>query len=545
MPYASGEPLEVVAPMLAPFFVLAARSPSRQATLRRLVVAHLLVLSAAAGALAAQGPHASPVFLGQLLLVAGIVEGAVLVGWRLTQLPRSQALEFLLVSPLQPRRVFLGEALVGLALLGLVSLSGLPVLALLAACGMLSPIDLAPLVVMPFTWGAVTGLVLTVWAYEPRRLRRAGEAVVVLLVLVYLIVGVLAGEKLRLWLAVLPVDWQETLLGGFVAMHTHNPFGALRHWLDEPVGRAWERVLYLEVAALAVVGLLLWRACARLLGHFHERHYDPVRDVTHERRKAVGDHPLSWWAVKRVSEYSGRINLWLAGGFCGLYAAYMLAGEHWPAWMGQRIFSWCDAAGGVAVLSAALVVLAAVPASFQYGLWDSSVQQRCRRLELLLLTELAPRDYWNAACAAALVRGRGYFAVALVLWGAAVLSGRLDLGQAVTAVASGVLLWGLYFALGFQAFARGNQANGLGMILTVGLPLGTFALARLGWPLAGSWLPPGMVWQASRAPGPVAWLVGPVAVAALTLVVARVSLTGCDARLRRWYDANHGSKVQS
>ena len=49
------------------------------------------------------------------------------VGWRLTQLPKSQALEFLLVSPLRPRRLLFAEALVGLAQLGLVTLSGLPV----------------------------------------------------------------------------------------------------------------------------------------------------------------------------------------------------------------------------------------------------------------------------------------------------------------------------------------------------------------------------------------------------------------------------------
>jgi hypothetical protein len=531
--------------MLVPFFVLAARSPSRQATLRRLVVAHLAVLAAASFALAAQGPRSSPVLLGHLLLVAGIVEGAVLVGWRLTQLPRSQALEFLLVSPVQPRRVFLGEALVGLALLALVSLSGLPILAVLAGSGMLLPLDLAALVLVPFTWGALTGLGLTVWAYEPRRVRRAGEAVVMLVILAYLVVGVLAGEKLRLWLGLLPDEWQGSFLQAFVALHTHNPFGTVRHWLENDVATGWERMVYLEAAALAVVGLLLWRASARLLGHFHERHYDPVRDVTHQRRPAVGNHPLSWWAVKRVSEYSGRINLWLAGGFGVLYALYLVAGTHWPAWMGRLVFQWCDDAGGVAVLSAALVVLAAVPASFQYGLWDSSVQQRCRRLELLLLTSLGPRDYWNAACAAAWVRGRGYFAVALLLWGAAVAGGRLGPAQAAGALAAGVLLWGLYFALGFQAFARGNQANGLGMILTVGLPLATFALVRLGWPLAGGWLPPGMVWQASRSPLPPGWLVGPVAVAALTLLVTRRSLAGCDARLRRWYDANHGSKVQS
>src|SRR5205085_8356737 len=64
-------------------------------------------------------------------------------------------------------------------------------------------------------------------------------------------------------------------------------------------------------------------------------------------------------------------NLYLAGGFCLLYAAYLVAEPYWPAWMGRRVFQICDAAGGAAALSAALVVLAAVPAAFQYGLWRS------------------------------------------------------------------------------------------------------------------------------------------------------------------------------
>ena len=83
--------------------------------------------------------------------------------------------------------------------------------------------------------------------------------------------------------------------------------------------------------------------------------------------------------------------------------------------------------GGVPGLATALVVLAAVPAAFQYGLWDSNTQDRCRRLELLLMTELGARDYWSAAAAAAWKRGRGYFFVALVLWLAGAIAGKITL----------------------------------------------------------------------------------------------------------------------
>ena len=41
----------------------------------------------------------------------------------------------------------------------------------------------------------------------------------------------------------------------------------------------------------------------------------------------------------------------------------------------------------------------------------------------------------------------------------------------LAALAAGVLLWCLYFALGFRAFSRGMQANGLGLVLTLVLPL--------------------------------------------------------------------------
>ena len=59
-----------------------------------------LALGLAVVALA--GRSNAAMIAGNVLLVLGIVEGALLIGWRLAQLPKSQALEFLLVSPLRP-----------------------------------------------------------------------------------------------------------------------------------------------------------------------------------------------------------------------------------------------------------------------------------------------------------------------------------------------------------------------------------------------------------------------------------------------------------
>src|SRR5262249_43700867 len=71
--------------MLSPFFILAAQSPSRQHAFRTLVVVHLCLLLVAAWLVAVSDPVRTAPYLGHLLLIAGIVEGAVLLGWRLTQ----------------------------------------------------------------------------------------------------------------------------------------------------------------------------------------------------------------------------------------------------------------------------------------------------------------------------------------------------------------------------------------------------------------------------------------------------------------------------
>lgn len=528
--------------MVDAFLRLAVQSPSRQRAFRRAVWLHLFAMGMVVWLMLHTSAASATPFFGQFLLVTGIVEGALLIGWRLTQMPKSQALEFLLVTPLRGWRVFVGEALVGLGRLALVTLSGLPILLLLTLTSYVTPLDVVPLLVMPFTWGAITGLGLTTWAFEPLTVRRWSERFMLVMVLIYLAIGVLAGEHLKTWISTLPETLGRVVLYSFEAFHRYNPFSVMQYWMEQTWEYAWERTVGLEIGGLVLVVLLLIRSATRLHGHFHERHYRPIQDERGERRKPVSNRPLSWWAVRRVTEYSGRINLWLAGGFGVLYALYTVAGSHWPPWMGQRAFQIFDRVGGLPVLVTALVVLAAVPASYQYGLWDSNAQERCRRLELLLLTRLRGEDYWEAATAAAWRRGRGYFVIALILLLAAVLAGKMAVWQAAAAVAAGTILWGVYFAFGFRAFSRGIQANSMGILLTLGLPALAVAAFYSGWPAAGALLPPGAIYAAGTRPA-AAWVIGPIVCGLAALLVARLALARCENELRRWYDQHHGKSV--
>jgi hypothetical protein len=262
--------------------------------------------------------------------------------------------------------------------------------------------------------------------------------------------------------------------------------------------------------------------------------------VARVRRGTIGDRPLSWWAVRRVAEYSGAVNLWLASAFGVLYAVYLVAGTRWPAWLGRQAFVMFDQLGGVPAVTTALVLLAAVPAAFQYGLWDSSSHNRCRRLELLLLTRLGTHDYWNAAAAAAWRRGRGYLAVALVLWLAAVTAGRLSVMSLVAALAAAVVLWGLSFALGFGAFIRGLPASSLGLFLTAGLPLLTWGLSQTAGPLWAALLPPGGVYLSASGSVGLAACCGVLAAGLSSLALARLAFWRGEADLRRWYASQHG-----
>jgi hypothetical protein len=528
--------------MLA-FFTLAAVAPNRQRSFRALLVAHAIMLGTLVGGMSGRPWLCHPVLLGQSLLVAGIIEGALLVGWRLTQLPKSQALEFLLVSAIRPAQVLLAEALVGLTRLAFTTMVGLPILVLAVNEGLICPEDVPVLLTMPFVFGAVTGLGLACWAYEPVLIRRWGEKLAIAGILFYLVVGVLAGEHLGDWVSGLPYGWGETFVDGLRLLLEYNPFGAMQFAMEHPSSWVWGRVGWVLGLGTVLALCLLLRCAVRLHGHFHDEHYRPILNRDRGRREPIGEDPMTWWAVKRVSRYAGRINVWLAGGFAVLYAAYTVVGEHWPDWMGHAVFEIFDRVGGLPMFATALMVLASVPAAFQYGLWDSNALDRCRRLELLLLTELDGRSYWQAATAAAWRRGRGYFLLAILLWLAAASAERITWRQALAAISAGAILWAFYFALGFGAFARGKQANRLGLALTVLVPLFTAVLADGRWRMLAMILPPGSVYFGATASANVWWMLGPLLVGAVTLRIARGSLLHCEQQLREWYGRNHGLNV--
>ncbi len=528
--------------MLVPFFAAAMIAPGRQLAFRRAAVGHVVAVALLSYVAARSGTADTVTTVGYALLALGMVEGAALVGWRLTQLPKSQALEFLLTSPIQPQRLFLAEAAVGMGRYLLVWFAGLPVLGALVFAGAIEPADLLVLAGMPLLWGLLAGLGLTAWIYEPPSVRRLGELAAMGGVMVYLVVGVVAAENLRLWLEALPPALGLFLYNAVKFAHDLNPFGVVRYWFTpdraDPV--AWDRLLYLNLAAGAAAVAAAWRAAARLVGHYHDRHYRPIDSSRLAQTELIGDRPLSWWAVKRVMEYSGRVNLWLAGGFSIVYAAYIVAGDAWPAWMGRLVFQLLETWGGAPALATALVVMATVPAVFQFGLWDATPQDRCRRLELLLLTDLGGRDYWHASLSASWKRGRGYLVAAALLWLALGVSGRAAWPAVVTAAAGAAVMWSLAFAVGFRAFAAGAQTSGAASLLTLGVPLALGGFLKIGWTTAAYLLPTGLAYL------PLCNGVQPLGALAATFYAAgTVSLTRyavdrCDPSLRAWYDRNQG-----
>jgi hypothetical protein len=530
--------------MLAPFFRVAMAAPGRQLSFRRLAVGHAVVLALLATLLHTSNTLSTQSLVANILLVMGMVEGAAIIGWRLTQLPKSLALEFILTSPIQPRRLFAAELLVGVSRFLFVQLAGLPALLSLVSANIFEPMDLCVLLGMPIVWGIITGVLLTTWIYESQLVRRVGEGLGLIGVLVYLVVGVLAGEHLRTWLEQLPDTLGRILFHSVLYVHTMNPFGIVRYWFeaDRINAVAWGRFCDLHVFALLIFSLATLRAAVRLRGHFHDRHYRPIDSSRGELTHQIGERPLSWWAVRRVMEYSGRVNLWLANGFALVYAAYVVLGDGWPPWLGRVVFHLFEQWGGVPMVSTALVTLAAVPAVYQFGLWDPTVQSRCMRLELLLLTELSGRDYAHASFSAAWRRGRGYFVGALALWCAMAFAGHVTWLDAVAAAVGAIVFWAMAFMIGFRGFASGGSTNGVASIFVLGLPLVVAFMWKSGFTNAASVLPTCLMFVPMKQGITWPWGIGVGVWACVTIGVLRLGLARCETKLRAWYDANQGQK---
>lgn len=527
---------------MIPFFVMAMQAPGRHRSFRRAAVGHFLILSTLVSLTIRVGPWGPPGLLGYLTLMLGMIEGAALIGWRLVQIPKSQALEFLIVTALRPRRIFLSEAAIGIARFLLVQMTALPVFSLAVLFGHFDASDLIPLAVMPVIWGVTVGLILTAWVYEPLPVRHVGELLGFVGVLTYLVVGLLVGEHLKSWLDALPVWLGRSVFDTLMLVHTGNPFGVVQYWLDpvRVMAVAWERFAVLHAIVGVVVFVATWRAASRMQGHFQDRHYAPQTNNRADELAQIGDRPLSWWAVRRVMEYSGRVNLWLAGGVAVLYAARILAGDYWPPQLGNLVFVIFEQWGGPAGMATILCVLATVPASFQYGLWDATTSDRCKRLELLLISDLDGRDFAHAAWAAAWRRGRGYFFAAAILWLALGISGRNTWPNVLAVIAGGALFWGLLFAVGFQSFAKGRQTNGIATLMTIGLPVFLVLSFRMGY---GEWagvIPTGWCYVPLRSGMDVPWIVGMTCGAILTATLLRNGIRDCKRNLQTWYDRHHG-----
>lgn len=528
---------------MAAFFRLAAQSRSRQKLWRQLVALHLATLAVGLWAGFWRPDVSSSTrwieSLGHASILLWIVEGSLLVGWRLTQWPKSQSIELVLVTSRSPVAAMLGEQVVGLSLLALVSLSALPIYIMAWQAGWLDGAVPVLFPAMGWLWGSLAGFGLVSWAYEPRATRRFGERLAIGAILIYLSVGALMGERTFHFLSLVPWGLGEPFRDLFWAFHWNNPF-ALIHRLarggaDHEYWRSW---VVVHGLALLLLALVIARAAFRLKPHAMERHERKPREARQRLDRQFETSPLTWWAVRRVREYSGQINVYLALGTAVLQGSHLLLGPLWPSWLGSDIFLVFDRLGGVPGLVTGMVLLGFVPAAYQFGLWDANDQDRRRRLELLLLTDLNQRDYLRASWFAAWDRGRGYLAAAGILAAAAWWSGTFGTARLACLVLAVVALGAFSFSLGFTYLARRTGAQ-VGFVLSVVLPALVWGIGQ--WsPGVAAFLPAGAVYYAlARGPSwePMLAIVFTSFIAAAVLWRSRQRF---DADLRAWYDG-HGS----
>ncbi|MEK6233322.1 MAG: hypothetical protein N2C14_01270, partial [Planctomycetales bacterium] len=393
-----------------------------------------------------------------------VIVGGSLTGWRVTQLPKSRTAEFFLMTPRTDWEIVRIEIVGGMLRTAYVIGANVPFILAMWGGGWITPVEATALIVVPVAAGWTAGLVLAAVAYAPLWVRRFGERMVLVCILVYLVLFGLLTELFVLNFVSYAAQWTQNYrmwvdpaaMADFI-----NPFRLLgvvgQHSDAQVSGRLAATLAVLFGVCLTSYWWLGWR----LRRHYLEENYG-----SQYRRKGyvkpILENPLAWWTARRVSRFRGNVNLYLGGTTVVLYCGWMLVTEYaaqlsklltpvyltwiaflfssgtadftvrlaeftteaaslpleigWPAWAGGQLMKMFWFLGGSAVLGVFGVQFGLVPVGFLSGLWDSNQQQRVGRLELLLVTELTARDFLGGSVAAAWTRGKWYLVGVLFLW---------------------------------------------------------------------------------------------------------------------------------
>lgn len=436
--------------------------------------------------------------LATTLLMAGLVTGGCLTGWRLAQFPKSRAAEFQLVTPSSDAQIILSQASAGLLRTLLVIATAAPFVFAAWGAGWIDVMQLGALCVVPVLAGTLAGALLAVVAYEPVWLRRLLERLVLASILVYLLLFGLLGSYFvpRLYAWKSDVGRSNAWANVQSLEAWINPFRLMREIGDYPAADFAPRAVSVSIFLMTLILLCWWRLAVRLRTHYYEENYGAAR---HRRTGLfqLGSNPLSWWTARRVSRFKGNVNLYLAWATVGLYSCWMLYQQGWPNWLALNQLRLIESAGGEAMLAAACLHLALVPTAFLAGLWDSNMQERSGRLELLLTTPLAAQQFLLASLKAAWMRGRGYLLAAMVMWIATATAGRISWSSCVVLICLSLAYAALYFATAFAHFAKAvtdKAVTSRGLLWAVFAPLATVGLFLAGLPRLAALTPLGAVY---------------------------------------------------
>lgn len=516
----------------------------------------VLMLAAAAIVRAPASPREAVELVTWGLFFIAILLGGSLTGWGVTQFPKTRAAEFLLVTPVEDWEWVGAQLAAGMLRTTVVIAAAVPLVAAMWGAGWIDFVQAAALVLVPLAAGWLAGIGLAVVAYSPLWLRVLLERLALVGVLAYLVLLGLMGS----WFLPAFVQWSEESLGVSAGVW-FRPDETLRFFNPFRLLGMLGQSSTVDAAMAARVGgvlVLLWGACfvgawrlvARLRPHYIEENYGSP-NLKKEYRQPVGENPLKWWTVRRVSRFRGQVNIYLGAATIGLFTAYMIFQATWPSWLAGNVMLVLEILGGQAGLGAFALQYSLIATSFLPGIWDSTPQLRVGRLELLLVSPATPDQYLEASAAACWTRGRWYLAMASVVWTGAWIAGRIGPGALVAlhlvsacylvaffAVSfwnfprldseRSVALWGLGLSLGIPAFtglllwARLTllaALTPLGAVYLLALPVqAAEAMSGLSWPLLWSWI----------ALGELLWL------AAGLILLARGRAT-FDGAIRHWF----------